>query len=542
MRTAKHCVWRRAYLNGDWRQLVNPGGNGQGVLTGSPGGSVGLAWGPGTGMGCNLLRVGTASASSHTITATEAAVDETFATSVTPSCDAAGNMTNDGIYKYKYDAWNRLVEVDRQGPTSSPQVIAQYAYDGLGRRIKKVVSNSGDKDGTQYFYHNNRWQLLEIDNAAGVARQQFVWGTNYIDEAVCMDVDTGADGDCTDESSRHFFYMQDGNWNVTGLREDMGSGPQVVERYEYDPYGAVRIYRGASSAGMAEQRTVTGQSLKWLDASLPENPFLYTGYFYDSEIGKYQVRNRQDDPILGRWIQRDPAGYADCANLYQYVRDAPIIGVDPQGTRLQYSYRGIWVSDDDDVSANRSVTRLLQLDVEDLLWKYGINAWNSDGDQDTMIFMQTRAIVKGTLWNTTYDLKDLDQDSEWRFLDKEHRGADDAIVFVPGSLVLNGDKEAAESTYGAHPLPSPHVIGVARARFEFAGEESQVIILAHEILHHFLQRSINPNSADPAHDTQGIMEKTAESFSSNKWGCLTVRALIKKGVSEAEIDQSYVIK
>ncbi len=321
---------------GTWLTVISPTGSGQGVLSEHAAGSVGLAqWWIGDTTTCTLLKVGTITGGGHTMTDAQAAVVETFATSVVPGYDAAGNMTNDGIYKYKYDAWNRLVEVGRQGPTSNPQVVAQYGYDGLGRRIKKVVSNSGDKDGTQYFYYNNRWQLLEIDNADGVARQQFVWGSNYIDEAICMDVDTGTDGDCTDESSRHFFYMQDANWSVTGLWEDMGSGPQVVERYEYDPYGTVRIYRGSASAGAAEQRSVTGQSLKWLSANLPSNPIVYCGYFCDSDIGKYQVRHREDDPQTERWMQTEPLKYADGMNLYLYAKSSPEDYTDQDGLRAR---------------------------------------------------------------------------------------------------------------------------------------------------------------------------------------------------------------
>ena len=187
--------------------------------------------------------------------------------------------TDDGIYQYAYDAWNRLVEVRRHttdAPPGSPQrMVATYRYDGLGHRIYKKVANSGDKDREEYYYYNQKWQLLEIDDAGDRARQQFVWGTNYIDEAVCMDVDTDTNpeaegyGDCTDSGgSRHFFYMQDASWNVTAMRE----GTSVVERYEYGPvrYGANLPWRcgrqrtGAADGGWAEPqvagRRPAGQS------------------------------------------------------------------------------------------------------------------------------------------------------------------------------------------------------------------------------------------------------------------------------------------
>ncbi len=315
--------------------LIDPTSDGQDALADSPGGLVGLTAGPSDTATCSLLRVG--STTGHTLDAsTTAWVSETFAASVTPGYDAAGNLTDDGVYKYSYDAWNRLIEVTRLGPASAPQTIATYGYDGLGHRIYKKVEHSGDMDREEYYYYNAGWQLLEIDNASNVARQQFVWGSNYIDEAVCMDVDTDNDGDCTDSGgSRRFYYMQDANWNVTGLRE----GTSVVERYEYDPYGTVRIYRGSNSSSTPEQRTVAGASLKWLDASLPGNPVLYAGYFQDNETGHYDVRHRK----LGgdRWMQRDRVGYLDGANLYQYVGSDPVARVDPSGLFHSNEHDGI---------------------------------------------------------------------------------------------------------------------------------------------------------------------------------------------------------
>ena len=44
--------------------------------------------------------------------------DDSFdSTQVSLLYDAAGNLIDDGIYLYKYDAWNRLVEVQRKAAT-----------------------------------------------------------------------------------------------------------------------------------------------------------------------------------------------------------------------------------------------------------------------------------------------------------------------------------------------------------------------------------------------------------------------------------------
>ncbi len=46
------------------------------------------------------------------------------------------------FYNYTDDVWIRLVAVQRPG-ISTPQTIATYRYDGLGRRIYKKVENTG---------------------------------------------------------------------------------------------------------------------------------------------------------------------------------------------------------------------------------------------------------------------------------------------------------------------------------------------------------------------------------------------------------------
>ena len=57
----------------------------------------------------------------------------------------------------------------------------------------------------------------------------------------------------------------------------------------------------------------------------------YCGYRFDSETQLYYVRNRTYNPVLGRWIQRDPIGFKDGANLYGYVESGPVGAVDPTG-------------------------------------------------------------------------------------------------------------------------------------------------------------------------------------------------------------------
>jgi RHS repeat-associated protein len=57
----------------------------------------------------------------------------------------------------------------------------------------------------------------------------------------------------------------------------------------------------------------------------------YCGYIFNDESGLYTVRYRSYSPTLGRWLERDPAGYVDGMGLYEHVRGGPVAAVDPWG-------------------------------------------------------------------------------------------------------------------------------------------------------------------------------------------------------------------
>ncbi len=59
--------------------------------------------------------------------------------------------------------------------------------------------------------------------------------------------------------------------------------------------------------------------------------FAYRGYQYDPHLNLYHVRHRVLDPELGRWLQRDPAGFVDGLNLYAYCGSDPFGRWDPHG-------------------------------------------------------------------------------------------------------------------------------------------------------------------------------------------------------------------
>ena len=108
-------------------------------------------------------------------------------------------------------------------------------------------------------------------------------------------------------SMPHAYYACDGNGNVTCLMYPNG---QVGTRYLYDPFGNLL----AAVGPLAEANLYRFSSKEWHRSS----GLVYYGYrFYD--------------PSLQRWPNRDPVGENGGINLYEFVRNRPVNGVDTAG-------------------------------------------------------------------------------------------------------------------------------------------------------------------------------------------------------------------
>ncbi|HEV2292459.1 MAG TPA: RHS repeat-associated core domain-containing protein [Tepidisphaeraceae bacterium] len=114
---------------------------------------------------------------------------------------------------------------------------------------------------------------------------------------------------------RHY-VQHDANFNVTAITDSTGT---VVERYLYDPYGAVTVL-DANWAADADGAS----DVAWV--------YLHQDGRYDAATGLYHFRNRDYSPTLGRWVQQDPVGYVDGVNLYEFAGTAPLTNIDPLGT------------------------------------------------------------------------------------------------------------------------------------------------------------------------------------------------------------------
>lgn len=83
-----------------------------------------------------------------------------------------------------------------------------------------------------------------------------------------------------------------------------------------DPYGNNLIVLTASWVA-------TSDSYGWT--------YDFQGGRYDAPTGLFHFNARDYNAALGTWVQKDPGGYIDGCNQYQFTRDNPVVNSDPSG-------------------------------------------------------------------------------------------------------------------------------------------------------------------------------------------------------------------
>jgi RHS repeat-associated protein len=236
--------------------------------------------------------------------------------------DNNGNTLNDGTYTYAHDEENRLTSVTRN---SDSVVVGQYQYDALFRRVQKIADPGGAPSTTVYFYDDTR--IVEEQNSLGVTSATYVYG-NYVDEVLTMDL-----GGST------YYYHQNALWSVEAITDNTGT---PVERYSYcsdptqpscDGYGFVVVTDGSGNPVPLNAWGTPHSAIG--------NPWMFTGRQIDEETGLYFYRTRYYDPAKGRFLERDLLGYVDGANLYEYVKDNPLLQLDPTGADAARPYENV---------------------------------------------------------------------------------------------------------------------------------------------------------------------------------------------------------
>ena len=192
--------------------------------------------------------------------------------------DGNGNPTNYGSTGMGYDRESRVNSI-------SSTWTAGYRADGL-QAWKQV--------GTirKYYLYVDRQCWLELSSTGGVDAQNV-----YAPDGLLGRKQAGV----------WEYYTFDPQGNVA---QRLGPTGHVLSSTAYDSYGS------EAATGTPAERF--GYNARF-------------GYLLDRTTGFYLAQHRLYNPMDGRWVNRDPAGFSGGPNLYEYCAGNPGQTSDPSG-------------------------------------------------------------------------------------------------------------------------------------------------------------------------------------------------------------------
>jgi RHS repeat-associated protein len=222
-------------------------------------------------------------------------------TNVSLASDANGNLTNDGMRTFGYDSENQLTNVAVAG-----QWRSSFVYDGLNRRriARDYTWSSGawvQTNEVHYIYDG--YLPIQERDSNNVPQVTYTRGLDLSGDLW----DAGGIGGLlarTDTNSSTF-YHGDGAGNITAL---MDGNENIVGRYLYNPFGKLIGQWGS----MANANTMQF-------SSMPQR----------RGITLYPLRGYE--PNFQRFLNQDPIQELGGINLYRFVGNNPINGIDPFG-------------------------------------------------------------------------------------------------------------------------------------------------------------------------------------------------------------------
>jgi RHS repeat-associated protein len=224
-------------------------------------------------------------------------VSQSGGTNRTLGYDSNGNLTDDGSKRtFEWDGANRLVAVNYTGTNNR----TEFSYDGLSRMVKIVEKSKSRITSTRKFV----W--------CGTEKCEFRDASDAVTHFIYLQ------GQVT--GTTPYFYTRD---HLGSIREMRSTGKKgaVVARFDYDPYG---------------------RSTSVISSTVPD--FNFTGLYRHAASNLDFAMFRAYDPDSGRWLNRDPISERGGVNLYGYVRNEPISGIDPLGHDVIVVFAGkaVW--------------------------------------------------------------------------------------------------------------------------------------------------------------------------------------------------------
>jgi RHS repeat-associated protein len=250
--------------------------------------------------------------------------------------DADGNLiqgyTPSGeTFNANYDAENRLSSIEYIDSQSSQPLRLKfsYNYNDFVTRVQTYVNNAIAED---LRIIRDGYLPIQDRNGDNTVQRNYTWGLNM----------SGGIGGllATTQDGQHYQYLYDGKGNVSAV---LDAAAQPVASYRYDAFGKL-----LAKAGSLDQ------------------PFMFSTkrYFEGPGLSYYGYRFYQ--PVMGRWLTRDPLQEAGGINLYGFVQNNPVNMIDPLGL-FSWGFGGSWgpitVSWDSSNPTKSNVSLLSDLEI-----------------------------------------------------------------------------------------------------------------------------------------------------------------------------------
>lgn len=198
-----------------------------------------------------------------------------------------------------YNANNRLIQVSNNGERQ-----ASYGYDNKGRRVRM--------ENTVMIYDGYN-AIAEYSYSRRTLEHTYAWGPD-----MSSSLEQGAGGvggllsdtDYTGQLPVVSYPLYDGNGNITEYLTEENGG-SISAHYEYDAFGNIL-------------KKTAERHYSYQFSTKP----------YDDETGLIYYNYRHYDPVAGRWTARDLIGESGGDNLYVFLQNAGISGIDYLGNRF----------------------------------------------------------------------------------------------------------------------------------------------------------------------------------------------------------------
>ena len=220
-----------------------------------------------------------------------------------PQFDDDGNQTliqtSTGIWQVQYNGENRPVHWSCV--QSNNQTIILMSYDRMGRRVKYLETCGSVTNSSKTFTYDGYLQVANFEHStSNFEHQTFLWDPT---EPIATRPLVWNSSTFQPSNFSTSFYTHDGNKNV---REVVVANGGISAHYEYTPFGAIMVKRGASAA---------------------TNPWRFSSEYTEDDTAMVYYNYRHYEPVMGRWLSRDPLK-SDESTLLLFCKNTPMVNVD----------------------------------------------------------------------------------------------------------------------------------------------------------------------------------------------------------------------